>query len=413
MFCYVRFFTNNPICTPTGSLLLIAFHMCYNVKKGKEKRKMTKLTPEQIASLETPCIVVDVAKAEENIKKMQAAVSACGCRLRPHIKTHKMAYFARKQMEAGACGVTCAKVSEAEIMADAGIDDIFIAYPMVGVFRVRRALALRNRVKRLILAVDSFAGASALNAAARDMGVTLEVRMEIDTGAKRTGVPEREAVALALGVSALSNLSLTGIYTFKSLVYQDAPTLDAHQAGVEEGRRLCDATAAIRAAGVPIEEISAGSTPTAIEAAQTGQVTEVRPGTYIFNDYMLHKEGICSLDDTAAWYWVTVVSTPERGYAVIDGGSKTFPMDVPLHAPPMHYPGYAAFVGRDDLYLERLKEEHGMVTGSTGSTGLSVGDKAPLYPIHVCPAINLQNEVYLLENGVLRRQRVDARGMLV
>ena len=140
---------------------------------------------------ETPCLVVDVEKARENVARMQREVSACGCRLRPHIKTHKMPFFAQMQLEAGASGITCAKVSEAEVMAQGGAEDIFIAYPMVGEFRIRRALALKKQVKRLILAVDSLEGAKALSQAAQEAGEALEVRLEVDTGAKRTGVPGR------------------------------------------------------------------------------------------------------------------------------------------------------------------------------------------------------------------------------
>ncbi|MEG1426850.1 MAG: alanine racemase, partial [Oscillospiraceae bacterium] len=150
-----------------------------------------------LAQLETPCIVIDCAKAQENICRMQAVADACHCKLRPHIKTHKMGLFAQMQIGAGAGGITCAKVSEAEIMAQYGIKDIFIAYPMVGEFRIRRAIQLQKQIERLILAVDSVAGATLLNRAAQANGVILEVRMEIDTGAKRTGILMDAAVELA------------------------------------------------------------------------------------------------------------------------------------------------------------------------------------------------------------------------
>ena len=126
-----------------------------------------KLTKEQLAMLETPCVILDVAQARRNIEAMQAAADAAGCALRPHIKTHKMAVFARMQVEAGAQGITCAKVSEAETMAAGGLRDIFIAYPMVGAFRIRRALALAPKLDRLILAVDSWECARELSDAAQ------------------------------------------------------------------------------------------------------------------------------------------------------------------------------------------------------------------------------------------------------
>lgn len=374
---------------------------------------MQPLTSDQIDALETPCLVIDVAQARENIAAMQKQADACGVALRPHVKTHKMPLFARMQVEAGARGITCAKVSEAEVMADGGLLDIFIAYPMVGAFRIRRAIALSKRVQRLILAVDSPEGALMLEDAARDAGTVLEVRLEVDTGAGRTGVPRERAPALAKRVAALPHLRLTGIYTFKSLVYKGAPTMDNALAGQEEGDMMLAVAEAIRAEGVALAEVSAGSTPTALSVAGTGKVDEIRPGTYIFKDVMLEKEHVARPQELAACFYATVVSTPQEDYAVIDGGTKTFPTDVPIGVAPMFYPGYAVVEGNSDLQLSRMNEEHGIITSQAGKTGLAVGEKIALLPIHVCTAINLQNNVYLLENGQLRLQKVDARGMLV
>lgn len=367
---------------------------------------------------ETPCLVVDEPLARENIARVQQGVNAAGCQLRPHIKTHKMPYFARLQLEAGAAGITCAKVSEAEVMADGGAEDIFLAYPMVGDFRIKRALALSRRVRRLILAVDSLTGAKALSDAAAAAGLPLEVRLEVDTGAQRTGVLRDHAVDLAKAVAALPNLRLTGIYTFKSLVLHGAPTQDNDAAGKEEAQLMYDAAQAIRAAGVAVQDISVGSTPTWRQAAETGLVTEVRPGTYIFGDWMLTREHCATFDQIAVRLYATVVSTPAPGYAILDGGTKTFPMDIPLDAEPYHYPGYAIPIGKDgqpdwNLQLRRMNEEHGILTAQNGETGLTVGQVLELVPIHVCTAVNMQNHVFVAQNGVLRPMDVAARGMLV
>ena len=367
---------------------------------------------------ETPCLVVDEPLARENIARVQQGVNAAGCQLRPHIKTHKMPYFARLQLEAGAAGITCAKVSEAEVMADGGAEDIFLAYPMVGDFRIRRALALSRRVRRLILAVDSLAGAKALSDAAMAAGLPLEVRLEVDTGAQRTGVLRDHAVDLAKAVAALPNLRLTGIYTFKSLVLHGAPTQDNDAAGKEEAQLMYDTAQAIRAAGVEIQDISVGSTPTWRQAAETGLVTEVRPGTYIFGDWMLTRENCATFEQIAVRLYATVVSTPAPGYAILDGGTKTFPMDIPLDAEPYHYPGYAIPIGKDgqpdwNLQLRRMNEEHGILTAQNGETGLTVGQVLELVPIHVCTAVNMQNHVFVAQGGALRPMDVAARGMLV
>lgn len=370
------------------------------------------LTPEQISSLETPCLVIDVAQARRNIQAVQRAADEAGCRLRPHVKTHKMPFFTRLQLEAGASGICCAKVSEAEIMAGGGADDIFIAYPMVGGFRIRRAAALAREIKRLILAVDSLEGAKALDEAARREQITFEVRLEIDTGAGRTGIPIPQAAALAKEISAMQNLRLTGIFTFKSLVYRGEPTCDNALAAEEEGEMMRGAAKAIRDAGVEIGDISAGSTPTGLAVAKTGMVNEIRPGTYIFGDFMLTKEKAAQMEDIAVRFYATVVSCNHPGYAVIDGGTKCFPTDAAPGQPPYFYPGYAAVEGGGNLRLSRMNEEHGIVTAENGETGLHVGDVISLIPIHVCTAVNMQNSVYLLEDGQLRRQTVDARGML-
>lgn len=369
--------------------------------------------PELLEQLETPCVVIDIRKAKENIKRMQKTADEAGCMLRPHIKTHKMPLFAKLQIEAGAKGITCAKVGEAEVMADGGIDDIFIAYPMVGDFRVHRVITLAKRIRRLIVGVDSLDIALPLSKAAADAGITLEIRLEVDTGAKRTGCSRERVVELACKLAELPNLKLTGIYTFKGLVCGNEPTVDSLSAAKEEGSLMAGIAEAIRNAGVEIQDVSAGSTPTGVQVAQTGLVNEIRPGTYIFNDYMLFKEGAASLDDVAARIYATTVSTPESGYAVIDGGTKTFPMDILLDTDPYNYRGYAVPVGNDDLQLRRMNEEHGILTSLKGNTGLHVGDIVELYPVHICTAINQQNHVYIYDGEKLWKEKVSARGMLV
>ncbi|MDR1640547.1 MAG: alanine racemase [Clostridiales bacterium] len=372
-------------------------------------------------SLQTPCLVIDERIATSNIKRMQEAADASGCRLRPHIKTHKTVRFALAQVAAGAIGITCAKVSEAEVMADGGLDDIFIAYPIIGKARTKRVIELSRRVKRLILSVDSLEGALALSAYASEAGVSLEVRLEVDTGAGRTGVALGDTARLAVQISELGNLRLTGIYSFKGLRLQGLPTLDRQLAAEEEGAIMASAAQAIRGAGVSITDVSAGSTPTGIPVAQTGKVNEIRPGTYIYNDQMMVDEGAAKFEEIAARIYVTVVSANKKDLAVVDGGSKTFPADTPLGSKPLCYDTYAFADGVfrngkeaqvSGLKLDRMNEEHGIITSRNGETGLAVGDVIRLIPVHVCTAVNMQNEVLILSDSGLEVQKVDARGML-
>ncbi|HYQ84821.1 MAG TPA: alanine racemase, partial [Rubrobacter sp.] len=186
-------------------------------------------------SLGTPYLLIDGAKMERNIQKMADVAGRDGVDLRPHVKTHKIPGIARKQLEAGASGITVAKLSEAEVMADGGIEDIFIAYPLVTEAKIRQAIRLGERV-RLVVGVDSLEGASRLSAVAE--GHTLEVRLEVDTGLRRTGVPSDEAVELASEIEAMSNLDLTGIYTYRGAVLGGSKTLELEKAGLEEGQLM-------------------------------------------------------------------------------------------------------------------------------------------------------------------------------
>ena len=364
-------------------------------------------------NLETPCIVVDQEKLNNNIKRMQELSKGHGCVLRPHIKTHKSIEIATMQIKAGAMGITCAKTSEAEVMAYGGIDDIFIAYPLVGVAKLDRAMRLAKKLKRLILAVDSHSGAKALSRAAQEQAVNCEVRLEIDSGLQRTGVLADEAVDLAEAVFALPNLQLSGLYTFKGMLHKSKPTLDYEKAALEECTLLAEVSNSLARRGIKIKDLSAGSTPTGLACAATGLVNEIRPGTYVFYDQMCLAQAVCEEKDIAAKIITTVVSCPTPTYAVIDGGSKTFPTDIALNQAPINLHSYAYVQGRADLRLDRMNEEHGVLRSFDGSpTGLQVGDVLELVPTHICPAVNLQNNLYLKEKGKLREIAVDARGML-
>lgn len=367
-----------------------------------------------LTQLETPSVLIDLNKTQQNINSMQEQCDRCHVALRPHIKTHKMQYFAKKQLDQGAKGITCAKISEAEVMGAGGCEDIFIAYPLVGEFRIQRALDLQKKIKRLILAVDSLEGATALNNAAKTHKIRFEVRLEVDTGANRTGVREQSRIQLAMKIHQLSNLDLTGIYTFKSLaMYDGTTTTDNALAGVQEGQLLAQIAGELKQHGIKIKEISGGSSPTGKWVAESGGVTEIRPGTYIFKDCMLWKEGVAQLEELSAFVVATVVSTPCKKYAVIDGGSKVFPTDILLNQAPYFYEGYAKVVGNDDLILTRVNEEHGMLQSKSKDTKLTVGQKIMLYPGHICTTINLRNYVYLTDGKTVKKQLVDARGMSV
>ncbi|TDG00819.1 alanine racemase [Paenibacillus piri] len=369
--------------------------------------------PLQAADIETPCIVIDTDTMERNIVRMAEAASCRKVKLRPHTKTHKMPWIAHRQLEAGAAGITVAKVSEAEVMAEHGITDIFIAFPLVSPSKIERALSLSRRI-RLIVGVDSFEGAQRLAEIAGRHGHVLEVRLEIDTGLRRSGVLFEQAPALAAQIHGMKELRLTGIYTFRGAVYQHKATLDLQTAGEEEGRIMAGMAERLREQGIPVADVSVGSTPTGAYAAAVEGVTEIRPGTYVFNDRMQARFGVCGLDDCAGRVWATVVSRPSADLAVIDGGSKTFATDVQPNTEPLLLQGFGYIEGLEDAVLERLSEEHGMIRLGPQSqlANPQVGDRLRIIPNHICSTVNLHNQVLFRRGDAYEPMTVLGRGKL-
>ena len=219
-----------------------------------------------IEELDTPCMLIDLDKLEANIRNWQATIAANGVNLRPHVKTHKVPEIAHMQLAAGSPGITVAKVSEAEVFAEAGCNNIFIAYPTVGPAKWKRAAELAREIT-LIVGVDSLVGAQGLSAAAQAAGSTIQVRVEIDTGLNRSGIPAENALELCRAVQNLPNLELDGLFTFRGPSFPDAAGRSAEELGREEGQIMVDLAEELRSAGIPIRNVSVGGTPTTRPAA--------------------------------------------------------------------------------------------------------------------------------------------------
>lgn len=359
---------------------------------------------------QTPYILIDESIMDRNIKLMADRAKELDCSMRPHIKTHKSVEIAKRQIVAGCKGITVAKVGEAEIMADGGIEDIFMAYPIIGEQKIKRAIALSRRIKRLILTVDSILGAVELSKAAVKDGITLEVRMEVDTGLKRTGVAMDKAKEFTQKISKLQGIKLTGIFTFKGATYNSMPTSDLRLAGREEGEILVGIRNDINS--LDYIEVSGGSTPTGLYTAEIEGVDEIRPGTYVFNDAMQIAAGCCSKEDCALRVVYTVVSVQENGRMIVDGGSKSISTDAVLNSPPYNFKGYGMCCEDKHVILSRLTEEHGMVSLEDGAKIYKVGDTTSFIPNHVCTTVNLYNDVVLKKDGQYKVLKVDARGKL-
>lgn len=360
-----------------------------------------------IADLDTPALLVDRARLEANIRRFAQIAQQAGVKLRPHIKTHKTVEIGAMQLEAGAGGVSSAKLSEAEIFAGAGVKDIFIAYPVVGVEKARRAARLAL-TSHLIVGVESAKGIQQLSEAATEAGATIFVRVEVNSGMDRTGVDPSEVEALCRLVLGASGLELDGIFTFRSNAFAGARHRDAETLGREEGELMVGIAAHLRAVGIAVHTVSAGSTPTGPAAATVPGITEIRPGTYVFFDRMTTRSGVSSLDEVALSILATVVSRPAPDMAVIDAGSKTFCGDVvPAHA---GLEGYGVTSDGEKGIVVRMSEEHGIVRLAPGFAP-EVGEKLLFYPNHVCTSVNLSDELLIVQDGVVEQVwQIAARG---
>jgi D-serine deaminase-like pyridoxal phosphate-dependent protein len=352
----------------------------------------------RVEDLDTPCLMVDLDRMERNIREWQAAVSAHGVQLRPHVKTHKVPEIACMQLAAGAGGITVAKVAEAEVFAAGGAQDIFIAYPVIGAQKWQRIAQLARQCT-MTVGVDSEVGVRGLSEAAAVAGVQIRVRVEIDSGLNRAGVQPDQAAALCRLIISLPGLQLDGIFGFRSVMFGAAGGRSAAELGREEGELYVAWANQLRAQGIPIQQVSVGSTPTAKYAAAVPGVTEVRPGTYIFGDYMMAELGAVRYEDVALSILCTVVSRPTADKATVDGGSKTFCGD----SVPARYnlKGYARAVNME-AYVESMSEEHGVVRLGAGANP-QIGERIAFYPIHVCTTVNLSDELVGVRNGKVER----------
>ncbi|MBZ9675104.1 D-TA family PLP-dependent enzyme [Mesorhizobium sp. ES1-1] len=346
-----------------------------------------------IHDLDTPSILIDAARAEANIARAQAHADRIGLKLRPHIKTHKLPYWAKKQVAAGAVGITCQKIGEAEVMADAGLDDIFLPYNIIGRAKLERLLALHRRIA-LSVTADSLETIEGLAATFADAGHPLPVLVECDTGMGRCGVQSAdEAVALAGRIDKAAGLVFGGLMTYPAAGRAE-----------EAEAWLADAKQKLAASGLACKRVSSGGTPDMWRSADTSVVTEYRPGTYIYLDRYQVAKGVGTLDDCALTVLSTVVSHPTPTRAILDSGSKALTSDT------LGLPDFGELLGISGARVTGLSEEHGTVTLS-GEGRLSIGDRVRVVPDHCCVVTNLFNEVNLIDGEtVLETLPVAARG---
>ncbi len=352
-----------------------------------------------LLELETPAAVVDLHRMDANLDRLATYARSHGLALRPHVKTPKTPELAAEQLRRGAVGVTVATLHEAEVMS-AVADDVLLAYPPVGAARVARLLALPAHV-RLTVALDSHDALEPLAAAAGGAGRTIGVLIELDLGMRRCGVTRPdEAVALAGAATRLDGVEYRGVMFYpghiREHVDEQGPALERLAADLA---RFIDALAA---AGLAPAVVSGGSTPAAFASHRIPGVTEIRPGTYIFNDRTTAHVGACAWEDCAYAVLATVVSVAVPGQAVIDAGSKAlFREEVRGGTGPAA--GFGALRDRPDVVVRAMSEEHGILDLSGTDWRPRVGDRVLVVPNHVCVSVNQHERLW----GV-RGDRVEA-----
>ena len=361
-----------------------------------------------VSEIDTPALVVDLDILERNLSRAASYAREHGLRLRPHTKTHKSVRLARRQLESGAGGLTVAKVSEAEVMLGAEPENLLVAYPIVGRAKLERLMEVARRTG-VTVALDSMFAARQLSEAAQAARVRVGVLAEWDAGLGRVGVPPGEPLLeLARGILGLPNLSLEGIAFYPGHVKSWDAAGRAAFAGVGEslGQVLSD----FRRAGIEVRTVSAGSTPTLFHSHEMQGLTEIRPGTYVFNDVNTVHSGGCSWEDCAATVLATVVSTARPGQMIVDGGSKTFSSDRLANSADATFGRVTEAPG---ARFHKMNEEHGFIDIAGAEREFSIGDRVRIVPNHICVAVNLHDQVYGLRGDAVEEVwKVDARGKL-
>ena len=352
---------------------------------------------DRVVDLSTPRPVIDEDVMAANIARVQAYCDEHGLAFRPHIKTHKIVALAAAQVAAGAKGINCQKITEAEVFAAAGFEDILITFNILGAEKLDRLAALHERISMLKVVADSVATVDGLSARFA-LAKPLTVLVECDTGGGRCGVqsPE-EAAALARHIAAKPGLVFGGLMTYPKS--WSAAAVQAY---------FAETIALLEKDGISCATVSNGGTPSLYEAHLVSSATEHRAGTYIYNDRSMVRDGHCTQADCAMHILATVVSRPTPDRAVIDAGSKALTADL------LGFSDFGTIVDYPDAVITKLSEEHGVVDLSNcAGARPEIGEKIRIIPNHTCVVSNLFDTMVFHRNGVVTRvEEVSARGLV-
>ncbi|WP_456276814.1 alanine racemase [Bacillus sp. AK128] len=364
-----------------------------------------------IQDLDTPTLLLDYHQLNRNINEVARFANEMGVSVRPHIKTHKSIKIAQMQIDAGAVGITVAKVGEAEVMAEGGIKDILIAYPISSKLKIKRLIHLLEQGIHLKIAVDQEIQLDCLTKELMNTPFQLEVWIKVNSGLNRCGVePGEAALTLAKAILNRPKLKLGGIFTHAGHSYAAESLDEIETIAVEEANAVLESANACEKAGIPIVVRSVGSTPTYKKAGSIKGITEVRSGNAVFYDAIQVGLGVTTIEQCALTVLASVVGV-YTNRIVFDTGSKSLCLDKGAHGNET-VKGFGIVKNHQELTIERLSEEHGVGVFEEVPI-LKVNDQVQIIPNHACTVANMFEEYVVHKDGiVIDSWRVDARGRL-
>jgi len=358
-----------------------------------------------INGLKTPAVIVDLDIVNKNISGLADKLKGTGIVHRPHIKTHKSPCLAKMQIDAGAIGITCAKLGEAEVMAESGFNDILIAYELIGKDKLERLYNLAKKVK-VTTCVDSIECASGISSVGEKLGKAIPVYIEIDGGIHRCGLlPGKDVLDFANQIKNLHGIEIIGVLSYVGQIYDEKTIENIHRVARQEAKTLIETANILKKAGFNIKVISGGSSFSSKIPEELKGLTEVRAGSYIFNDVSQLDTNFITPNDCALRIVSTVISASYPGRAIIDAGSKTL-SDATAHLSN----GYGYVIENPKIKIVKLNEEHGYLEFSP-EIEIKVGQQLTIIPNHVCTVVNLCDQLIGVKDGKINKMiPVCARG---
>ncbi len=360
-----------------------------------------------ISSLDTPSLLIEKSIVEKNIYDMQGLMNKHNISFRPHNKTHKMPYFAKMQLEAGASGITCAKTSEAEIMADSGINNILIANIIIGEKKFERLLELNKRLDYLATCVDDLGNTEPIGDFMAKHNARFNLMIIVDIGYGRCGISDyNKLLELAKFIQQHKNLNLKGILSHPGQAYESKSQEEIKKIALFEGEFILETANKLRVDGINIDIISIGSNPTARYSCEVKGINEIRTGNYIFNDMIQVSLGTVDINSCALSVLAQVISIPSNDRVILDIGSKALSSDK-----GMFVNGYGKILGKNAI-IEKLSEEHAIVKHNGES--FHFGERLRIIPNHSCTTVNMFDTAFLVDgNKVIEEINISARGKMV